>query len=429
MATARYVVLGLAPARAAWFREVGQWANAGALAAEFVKCVSPEEVRTRLGGGRVFSALLVDGATPGLDRDLIDRARDASCAVIVVGGGRSGRDWMSIGASAELTSRFDRKELLDALSSCAVMVGRADRAPELVRTEGDPGWRAPLVTITGPGGTGTSTIAIAMAQGLASDVRDTGAVLLADLCLHADLAVLHDAGDVVPGLQELVDGYRSGQPRIDEVRALAFTISERGYDLLLGIRRRSAWATIRPRAFDAALDGLRAAYRVVVADVDADVEGEDDGGSADVEERNLMARTACAEADAVVVVGSPGMKGLSSLVRTIGELLAYGVPSARLIPVVNRAPRAARHRAEITSTVVGLLPTWAGASMPSPIFLPERRVDDALRDGICLPKALCEPLVGAYRALQARVNGDLRRPVSPQIVTPGSLGSWDPLAG
>ncbi len=27
----RYVVLGLAPARAAWFRAVGSWANSGAL--------------------------------------------------------------------------------------------------------------------------------------------------------------------------------------------------------------------------------------------------------------------------------------------------------------------------------------------------------------------------------------------------------------
>ncbi len=46
--TERYVLLGLAPARAAWFRSVGSWANSGALPAEFVKCLSAEEVAARL---------------------------------------------------------------------------------------------------------------------------------------------------------------------------------------------------------------------------------------------------------------------------------------------------------------------------------------------------------------------------------------------
>ena len=428
MATARYVLLGLAPARAGWFRELGQWANAGSIPAEFVKCVSPEEVRIRLTGGRVFSALLVDGTSPGLDRELIDQASATSCAVIVIGGTRGGRDWGAMGAAAQLPEGFDRKDLMDTLGQCARMIGRADRPPE--PAPGDPAaaWQAPLIAVTGPGGTGASTAAIALAQGLAGDVRNAGAVLLADFCLQADLAVLHDVGDVVPGVQEIVDGFRSGQPGPTEIHAQTFAISERGYELLLGVRRRSSWATIRPRAFEAALRAMRLAFRVVVADIDADLEGEDDGGSADVEERNVMARTVCAQADAVFAVGSPGMKGLHSLARTIGELLAFGVPSARVVPVIARAPRAARARAEITLTHTGLLPTWAGASMPSPVFLPERRVDDALRDGVRLADALCAPLAGAYRAVAARAGAEVR-PDGPQLVAPGSLGAWDPLAG
>lgn len=429
MAAARYVLLGLAPARAAWFREVGQWANASSIPAEFLKCVSPEEVRSRLSGGRVFSALLVDGTTPGLDRDLIDRAADVACAVIVVGGSRGGRDWLSIGAAGQLPDDFDRKDLLDALGACAVMIGRADRLADPRAADAQPGWQAPLIAVTGPGGTGASTAAIAVAQGLATDVRDTGAVLLADFCLQADLAVLHDVGDVIPGVQELVDGFRAGQPGANEIHSQTFAIAERGYQLLLGIRRRSAWSTIRPRAFEAALHALRLVHRVVVADVDADLEGEDEGGSADVEERHLMARTVCAGADAVFVVGTPGMKGLHALARVIAEVLAFGVPSARVVPVINRAPRAARQRSEITLAHTGLLPPWAGASMPTPIFLPERRVDEALRDGVRLPDSLSAPLVGAYRAVVARAGADVVRPNPPQLVRPGSLGAWDPLAG
>jgi hypothetical protein len=61
MAGERYVLLGLAPARAAWFRAVGSWANSGAPPAEFVKCLSAEEVGARLTSGRPFSALVADG--------------------------------------------------------------------------------------------------------------------------------------------------------------------------------------------------------------------------------------------------------------------------------------------------------------------------------------------------------------------------------
>ena len=93
MATDRYVVLGLARARAAWFGQVARWATAAALPIEFVKTVSGEEVRARLRSGRPFSALLVDGGLAALDRDLIDLAGRHGCAVIAVDDGRSTRSW------------------------------------------------------------------------------------------------------------------------------------------------------------------------------------------------------------------------------------------------------------------------------------------------------------------------------------------------
>jgi hypothetical protein len=426
VAGARYVLLGLAQVRSEWFRQVSQWATTGGIAAEFVKCVSAEEVRARLGGGRQFSALLVDATLPSLDRDLIDTAQAAGCTVIVVDPASGGRDWRAAGADALLHPPFDRTDLLDTLSGRAAMIGRADG------TAGDgaggdaPGWLAPVVAVTGPGGTGASTAAIALAQGLAADVRSWGSVLLADFCLHAEQAMLHDARDVVPGVQELVDAFRAGQPGAAEIRALTFAVPARRYHVLLGLRRARAWSTIRPRAFEATLDGLRRLHRVGVADLDSEVEGEDEGGSVDVEERHVMARATLARADAVVVVGAPGMKGLHALTRVLGDLLSYGVPGERLLPVVNRAPRGAHTRAQLTSALAALLPAWAGSDMPTPIFLPERHVDELLRDGARLPDALVAPLTGAVRALTARADDAARRPLEPELVTPGSLGTWTP---
>jgi cellulose biosynthesis protein BcsQ len=424
MAGARYVVLGLAPARSPWFREVAQWANAGSVPAEFVKCLSAEEVRARLAGGRPFSALLVDAGLPSLDRDLIDVADAVGCAVVVVGGPRGGRDWSALGAAAVLPAHFDRKDLLDALGAHAGMIGRVDHTADQ-GDGGEPGgWQAPMIAVTGPGGTGASTVAIALAQGLAGDVRAGGSVLLADLCLCAEQSMLHDARDVVPGVQELVDAFRSGRPGPEEITALTFAVPERGYRLLLGIRRARAWSTIRPRAFQAALEGMRRTHRLVVADVDPDLEGEEEGGSVEVEERHVMARTVVARADAVFIVGQPGMKGLHALTRVIADVLDYGVPGARVVPVVNRGPRHARARAEITGAVSDLLPAWAGAGMGSPVFLPERRIDEALRDGIRLPEPMAAPLVGAYRAVTRMAEAEERRPSEPLLVTPGTVGSW-----
>jgi hypothetical protein len=429
MPVERYVVVGLAQARSAWFGEVARWATAAALPVEFVKCVSLEELRARLASGRVFSAVLVDAAVPGLDRDLTDTARAAGCAVLVVDDARIRRDWANLGVSAVLPADLGRAELLDALARHAVPIGRGEAIGALDLTAAATvGWRGDLVAVTGVRGAGASTVAMAVAQALSADARRAGLVVLADLALDADQAVLHDAGDVVPGLQELVDAHRAGIPSLDEVRGLTWDVAGRGYALLLGLRRHRDWSAMRPRSVEAAIDGLRRAYRVVVADVDPDVEGEDQCGSTDVEDRNVLARTSVTTAGAVLVVGPAGTRGVHRVVRVIDALLEVGVDPRRLVPVINRAPRSPRARAEITRALADLLAGVRGADrLASPLYMPERRrLEDAIRDGERLPAALCAPIGAAVSAVleRAPVEGDTPRLEEPVAVVPGSLGSW-----
>jgi hypothetical protein len=442
--TERFVVLGLAHARSAWFRNLGHWATSGALPAEFVKCLSAEEVRARLGAGRPFSALVADAGLPSVDRDLLAVARAAGCAPMVVDDGRTPRDWVSIGAATVLEPAFDRDVLLAALGAHARPVARGDaRSSELGgREPAAPGaWRCPMAVLTGPGGTGVSTAAMALAQALGDDVRHAGLVCLADLRLHAEQAMLHDARDVLPGIQELVDAHRAGAPGPEEVRAQAFAVIERNYHLVLGLRQARFWPTLRRRAFEATLDSLQRAYRVVVCDTDPDVEGEDDGGSMDVEERHVMARTAAARADVAFVVGLPSMKGVHALVRVVTQLVAFGVRPARMVPVFNFGPRSPRARAALTATLAELAaPALSRAapvlsvgetgttrwheSLASPVFLAERRVEGDLHDGARLPSALGAPLAGAFAAVLDREVP--RRPTEAvaERVRPGSLGRW-----
>ena len=425
MSSGRYVVLGLAPARSPWFEAVSQWSNSAALAAEFVKCVSAEEVRVRLASGRRHSGLLVDAAVPSLDRDLVRAAGEMSTPVIVVQDHRrAGPSWADLGAAGELPSEFDRDQLLDALAVHCKPVGLGDRLPPALAEPPVPLWLAEMVTVCGPGGTGASTVAIALAQAMGADARNGGRVLLADLSRHADQAMLHDATDLGPGLQELVEGHRLGEVDPAEIRSMTFQVPRRGYQLLLGLRRPEAWSALRPRAVDAAIVGLRRSFRVVIADVEGDFEGESDGGSSEVEERNHLARAAAVSSSTVVAVGAPGMKGVHSLAGLVRSLVAAGVDARRIIPVVNRAPRSPRARAELARAFASLTGTLPALSVSGPVPLPERKLDDSLRDGSALPSALTDPVHRAVTAVSERLADSVPAQAMATRIVPGSLGHW-----
>jgi len=433
MTNERYVVLGLAHVRSAWFREVSRWATSAVMPLDFVKCVSIDELRARLGSGRAFSAVLADGGLGGIDRDLIDQAREIGCAVILVDGVGARRDTIGLGVSALLPDGFGRDELLATLDEHAALIGTAvpDSLVAVAANEptAAPAWRGRVLAVTGAGGTGSSVAAVALAQGLAADVRTQGRVLLADLALDADQAMLHDARDIVPGVQELVDAFRHGTPGPDELLALTFG-DDHAYRLLLGLRRHRDWTALRPRAWSAAFDALRRTFTYVVADIDPDIEGESECGSVDVEDRNLLARSVVDAADVIIVTAHPGVQGLHRLVRLIGLLIDHGVQPERLLPVINRAPRTARARAEITRTVATLIEPLAGPSarvLASPLFIGEhRRLDLMLRDGVGIPTSMATALATAVEAIGTRLEALPRaeRDNEPVAIVPGTLGSW-----
>ncbi len=432
MTADRYTLLGLAQVRSSWFREASRWSTAASLPIELVKTMSVEEVRARLRSGRSFSALVVDDLVPGLDRDLLGEAHEAGCAVIVVDGGRTGRRWTDLGAAAVLPPDFDATALLQTLSQIAQPVRGAPStalaaAGALAPPSPADAATCPLVVVTGAGGTGASTVAMAIAQHAATSSE----VLLADLALDAEHAVLHGTPDVVPGLTELVEAHRLGSPGPESVRALTWRIGTRGYDLLLGLRRHRDWTALRQRSVALAIDGLRGAYDLVVADVDADLEGEQATGSLDVEERNTLARTAVSTADLVLVVGTADLKGIHALLRVIRGVVDHGVQPSRVLPLVNRAPRSPRARAEVSQAIASLarrdprLDTDAAAALPTSIFLAERKnLDLSIRDVARLPDPWLRPVGAVLGLLAPRTRPTRSAEPEPVAVAPGSLGHW-----
>jgi hypothetical protein len=398
LAPRRYVLL-VVDDRA---RSITTRLKCSALAAEVVTCASPEQACSALVTGRRYSAVVTHAAAPGLAA----MAARAATPILSVGRG------LPPGA------------LASALATVATEVPQADAEvpsgsgvgpePTLGSFPGRPGPAGRLVAVCGPGGTGSSSVAAALAAAWGSEpaarpqapaappVPPAGGgrarVLLADMALHADQAFLHGLDQPPSGLLQLVEVGRY-RP-VTAVDVGRHTIAASGGRLLPGLRRPGHWTAITPAAFDEVLTGLRGLFDLVVADITGDFEGEADGGSMDVEERNHMSRRTAASADVVVVVGRPGANGARRLTQLVNDLLDLGVDPARIQPLANRR-------------LCGL--------PAAPIVLP---VTGGGPGGL-LPPGAAQPLVGAVAGMLARSPSPHRRP-SLVAVTPGSLGCAAP---
>ena len=345
----RYVLLTL-PGPPGWEERLRQCLASGAVAAELTRCASIEELHVRLTSGRRHSAVVVAAPLP----------LDSPLAL----------------PSVVLTRDFSLVDLLSGLARAgAIPVPSRDRLtlshPAPPQSDGRAGGL--LLAVCGPGGTGASTVAMALAHGLEDAV-------LADFALRADQLVLH----AMPagarwGLFEFLE-----RPRFPDLPR----IPGRPYRLLPGLRRPSHWTLVRPAAFDRALDLLRSTFETVVADITGDFDGTDETGSIDIEERNHMARRVASLADVVFVVGGPGEKGRHALGCVVDALLALGVSPSRVVRVGNGAP----------SCGDVCLPVVEGPDVApalTPLLLP-------FVDGLTLAPPVLEPV----------------------RVVPGSLGSW-----
>ena len=420
--TDRFVVLAVSTHRSGWFADVGRWSHAGAIPVDCAKCLSVDQLRVRLRSGRPHSAALLDANATGVDRDVIHELHDAGVAALIVGGETDRAAWLALGADAVLTD-VSPDALLQTLRAHAAMVPAAEWHPP---TDDDAPIDAAgrVIAVCGPGGTGVSTIAAAIAQQLGG-TRAGNRVLLADLCLRAEQGVLHDAGDIGPGVQELVDQSRTTTPSVDQVRAHTYAVPVRSYALLLGLRAPAAWTTLRPRAVATALVALRRAFDVVVCDTDGDFEGQADTGSSDLEERNAMSRGAARGADTVIVVGAAGLKGVYSVSRVINEAVALGVDAERIVPLFNRTRRSSRSNSKLAKALLATLPTSIAVDLAPPVFVAERDIENVISDVRRLPAALGDPAATAVNRLFARlpVTTAIRHTPAPKPIVPGSLAT------
>ncbi|HSL57491.1 MAG TPA: hypothetical protein VK866_06580 [Acidimicrobiales bacterium] len=176
---------------------------------------------------------------------------------------------------------------------------------------------------------------------------------------------------------------------------------------------------MRPRAIDAPVDGLRSAYRWVVADVSPDLDGAHDTGSVEVDERHHLTLTTVRNAAAVAVIVRPGPTGVHRGAALVRDLLGAGVEPSRVVAVVNRSPRSPAARAELGRALAQL----AGDGPATVVHVPTMRgLDARIHTDGRVPVALGRPVAAAVVAAVERA-GAVEPSGAPERIVPGSLGS------
>ncbi len=426
MDSERYSILGLAAPRAEWFGRVAQWGATSSLPIEFTKCVSVEELRVRLASSRPYSALLIDVSLPGFDREIVSSANKSKCKVIGIETPRKAHPQNNLRLTATILETFEREELLSLLVQHCIPITSLVTKNRLSNYDEvrDQHILANVIAVCGSGGTGVSTVAAALTSALAAQPGMGGSVLLADLVRRSDQALLHDVRDVIPGVQELIEIVRKADPTREEIRALTYHIDDRGYHLLLGMRKASTWTMNSPLIFKHVINLLRSAFGTVVCDIDSDFEGEFDTGSSDIEDRNAMTRVSAEAAQVVFVVGRPSAKGLFSLLKVVNDAVYFGIETRRIVPVINCAPRSQRHRSEISLSLMKLAANFQ-IDLNAPVFLPPCDVDQLHHNVDTFPEVLTNPLLLAYESYSQRFEPNEITEQIPIRVQPGTIGHWN----
>lgn len=373
---------------------------------ELLWCATPAEVVVLARHGRLRAAIL-DALVARLDPGLLAVVRRA-CPVLVVDGRPPADRWEALGAVV----------LRHPPASAAEAVISVERAERTWRTHHgastplvEPGRGGSLVAVlAAPGGAATPTT-VAVAGSLADVAAPDRTVVLADLSLRAPHRAIHGIADEHAGLPELLEASRFGPPPPASI-IRAIHVVDRRYRVVPGLAHHHDWVLAGEAAAASALDGLRSAADLTVAEIDADLEGERDTGSFDIEDRNVLARTAVRAAAVVLVAAGSDRYGRLGAIAALTSLARHGVPHERTVVLLATGrvePRPLGRRRRMGRRG-GVRRVGAGQVLAV-------RGDQADR-------ALGTALLARIAQVGPGDAASSRRSVHPRPIEPGELGHW-----
>ena len=230
-----------------------------------------------------------------------------------------------------------------------------------------PGPRGLVTGVLGARGAGSSTVAMAAAQALAT----RSSVAVVDLGAEASLAMYHDIDPTGPSLVELARAAARGPLAAKQVHGCCLPALSRGYLLLAGAKRLDDVTLLSSAAITEVVRAMAANFDHVVIDLDSATIGSSASASA--------ADAALALCDRVALVADASLHGVHGGLRILERLLDSGLAPERIALCMNRAPRATFTRRptalkEITDFAAEEVGTRHPGHKPPAIFsLPEQR--------------------------------------------------------
>lgn len=373
------------------------------------RCLDTADLLAAASAGLGVGVLLGADA-PRLDADVLARLRTLGLpvvALVVAGDGEAARRLTHWGAAAVVEADpadvgSAVRRLVVALRDLAADAPAADADADLDAAAGQGG---KVVTVWGPAGSpGRTSIAIALADEAS---RLGTSVMLIDADTWApSVQVVMGLVDDGPGLASACRRALAGTLDVAALAGLAREVRP-GLLVLPGIPRAGRWTEVRAAAMSDVLGVARDLVALVVVDVAAPLESDEELVFDTVApRRNAAALVALEEADIVVAVGSADPLGLVRLVAGVSEL-HDAVRGADVRVVVTKVRDSALGRRPVPSVTEAL---HRHAGVEHAWIIPDDRsaYDAALRAGRTLVEAApASPARHALRGVAVEVLRDL----------------------
>ncbi len=312
-----------------------------------------------------YAVLIVSWRWPAMTRGLVAQLHDQGRRVLGVGDSEepAAQELLeSWGVDAVVSCDAAHHEFLAAV----LLVSDADTDGLIApRERGESIVAAapfPLIVAAGPGGSGTSEIALELARAYPG--------LLVD-CDEMSPSVAPRLGLAIePNLRTAIDAAEHGLGAIDDCVVLD---PGRDVEVVAGLANVRAWTQVRSTEVVRTLRALNR-ERAVVVDTSSAI---DDVGTTS-RSRYEVTRGVLLEADAICTVGLATPVGIVRLLTWIADLCALR-PEAPIHIVLNRAPSDRFRRAELVDEVTR---AFRGSSIT--IGPDDRRVNSAVWAGSCV---------------------------------------------
>ena len=278
----------------------------------------------------IGDVVLIDLSVRGLSRDAV--ATMLRSAAVIGLRSREGAEGTTVGLRHVLDADAPIEEILAAVSTAAA--GEEEHAGWVQEPDdAAPGLEGRLVAVWGPSGSpGRSTVATNLAAEAA--LAGHGTVLVDADTYGPSLSQLLGVLDETPGLVAAARAH-DRDTLSEETLATLLPVVQPNLRLLSGIGVPGRWAELRRGAMDGVWGALRRRGELVVADIAAVLE-EDEELSYDTAapQRNAAALSTLEAADAVIAVVAADPVSITRLLRDQTRLEELGVEELHV--VVNR---------------------------------------------------------------------------------------------